>query len=212
MRGAAAGTTLLFPAHAGMDRAAVASLQSGWVCSPHTRGWTVNRCRSPRLYSAVPRTRGDGPLTTTPAVTTLPTVPRTRGDVPIRKAVVKALELLFPAHAGMDRPSVRSDRSEARLFPAHAGMDRTPDSPRPRNYPCSPHTRGWTARHVMATDGSATCSPHTRGWTGKGTAGPQRLRAVPRTRGDGPALRVSWTSPLSLFPAHAGMDRTRQGN
>ena len=51
-------------------------------CSPHTRGWTGERCCAEARRIGVPRTRGDGPLG------------RCRCPVWI---------LVFPAHAGMDR-------------------------------------------------------------------------------------------------------------
>ena len=51
-------------------------------CSPHTRGWTDCVIRAGEEGIPVPRTRGDGPLT---------------------GAELTRAELLFPAHAGMDR-------------------------------------------------------------------------------------------------------------
>ena len=74
---------LVFPAHAGMDRAGAGAGTAGtacsphtrgwtvaWIhagdfpeaCSPHTRGWTVGVMFPPKRHQRVPRTRGDGPL------------------------------------------------------------------------------------------------------------------------------------------------------
>ena len=133
----------LFPAHAGMDR-----WPNNWgqwliACSPHTRGWTDWSQGVDESCGSVPRTRGDGPL---------------RGDVMV------ITEILFPAHAGMDRDAI-SCWSQGNC--------------------CSPHTRGWTVRALKGRssgdavprtrgDGPArlrvltphiNCSPHTRGWT-----------------------------------------------
>ena len=184
--------------------------RSSWVgnCSPHTRGWTANldeklgrSCLFP-AHAGMDRrsTRGNGHPST---------VPRTRGDGPDSSDEVPSSTGLFPAHAGMDRDTPILAATEPH---------------------CSPHTRGWTEtralksifgalfpahagmdRNPPAGQSSAkTCSPHTRGWT-EFTRWPfHYIPTVPRTRGDGPADVISLGVAVTLFPAHAGMDRTRR--
>ena len=91
----------------------------------------------------VPRARGDGPLAPLLARYCLTCSPRTRGWTGLPDTI-KALDVVFPAHAGMDRPEARRTRRRGRVprargdgpvfsghyngdplvFPAHAGMDR----------------------------------------------------------------------------------------
>ena len=154
----------VFPAHAGMDRTPPGSIAPVPVCSPHTRGWTGAQEGSPHVPSRVPRTRGDGPSKGLPAPSPFSCSPHTRGwtEPP---------------------PGVESEEP-----------------------PCSPHTRGWTGTCVCQDRDRVKCSPHTRGWTEiyeimkpqrivfPAHAGMDRvggdngllLYRVPRTRGDGP--------------------------
>ena len=130
----------------------------------------------------------------------------------------------FPAHAGMDPPTVRDGRS----WP---GLPRTRgDGPfaihcHPTGTTASPHTRGWTqpkSLHDEIYEGfPAHAGMDLRQATGR------RVRCgLPRTRGDGPeaqsagfvSLKASphtrgWTphqpadeGRIEGFPAHAGMD------
>ena len=121
---------------------------------------------------------------------------------------------VFPARAGMDRsvPSVRSAGSRvprprgdgparyssgrcrspcsppARGWtPARAGMDRRPRRRRSHST-CVPRPRGDGPEAVGNTVGLFRCSPPARGWTG---------RVLGRVSAD------------PVFPARAGMDRTR---
>ena len=159
-------------------------LRSRLTCSPRTRGWTVEPTVVERGHTGVPRARGDGP----------PCSAANNGD-----------DIVFPAHAGMDRwycwlwltgrtcsPRTRgwtalgrAQHDKVLVFPAHAGMDRAPAdvwnfiSGVPRARGDGPSTRRMAQR-------MSACSPRTRGWT---DAGPQ----VGAANG--------------VFPAHAGMDR-----
>jgi len=154
---------VVFPAHAGMDRPPAGGCRRSTVCSPRTRGWTI----TPPVLEArqlvfpahagmdrplktvyrgafgVPRARGDGPLAPLLARYCLTCSPRTRGWTGLPDTI-KALDVVFPAHAGMDRPEARRTRRRGRVprargdgpvfsghyngdplvFPAHAGMDR----------------------------------------------------------------------------------------
>ena len=121
-------------------------------------------------------------------------------------------QVVFPAHAGMDRPAAWSPAASSHVFPAHAGMDRLWPSARASTAACSPHTRGWTAPQRKSTphpecvprtrgDGPnvaathlrpATCSPHTRGWTAAAAAFLDGLvPCSPHTRG--------WTDVMNYY-------------
>ena len=138
------GDVMVFPAHAGMDRPA------GQVTQRHHR---------------VPRTRGDGPATVMTESNLPKSVPRTRGDGPSGSLELNVGSCVFPAHAGMDRPRLRTLLSKPPVFPAHAGMDRAFYFAGAATRWCSPHTRGWTGLTAPAPVQGYRCSPHTRGWT-----------------------------------------------
>ena len=197
---------LVFPAHAGMDRATGNDSASLPKCSPHTRGWTgkgAEICRG--NVSCSPHTRG-WTAAETLALAMTQGVPRTRGDGPRYQRAPYGSQEVFPAHAGMDRISTPSDIGESG---------------------CSPHTRGWTV--VLGQGACLLVSvPRTRGdgpakvrdWLGNdgvfpahagmdrstSPVAPQPTACSPHTRG--------WTSSSfpsmaaePVFPAHAGMDR-----
>ena len=72
-------------------------------CSPHTRGWTGVVLWRIEAAIGVPRTRGDGPMLEHLEVPLIVGVPRTRGDGPYLTKSGGSSDLVFPAHAGMDR-------------------------------------------------------------------------------------------------------------
>ena len=92
----------------------------------------------------------------------------------------------FPRARGDGPTAVRTGLDSLRVFPAHAGMDRR-------------RCRSWTP--------NSTFSPRTRGWTAARGAQGRFYGRFPRARGDGPVERLSRSLNLSVFPAHAGMDR-----
>ena len=102
---------LVFPAHAGMN----------------LRLYRLREAEG--VVTRVPRTRGDEPFLAKFGVK-LPgrclCVPRTRGDEPSLNRYVKGGRrgVVFPAHAGMNRPLVQKIDTQ------------------PRRAWCSPHTRG----------------------------------------------------------------------
>ena len=191
-----------FPAHAGMDPAPAPG-------SSHPQG--------------LPRTRGDGPVTSGYRLLLARASPHTRGWTRVA-AGLAWLAGGFPAHAGMDPRPAQGEREPGRL----------------------PRTRGDGPLQGLLDDGGAGASPHTRGWTvthdGMPTFGPgfpahagmdpastgprPGSRRLPRTRGDGPVSTAArqvtiaasphtrgWTRPARRyrprrlgFPAHAGMD------
>ena len=154
---------------------------------------------------------------------------------------------VLPAHAGMV-PERREPRRARYLLPAHAGMVHwrpvrsrpPPPAPRARGDgplsprmmtsvpPCSPRTRGWSVHAVIVQDGGRLLPVHA-GMVLPWVRGPQRIKAAPRARGDGPRYGAScngfsicsprtrgWSppsdaekGPLNLLPAHAGMVQTR---
>ena len=153
--------------------------------------------------SRIPRTRGDGPGAARSRGRGGPDSPHTAG-----------MDLVYgiAATVTVRIPRTRGDG------PAHI-------PPESVEIVDSPHTRGWT----RLDDGPA---PHVLGFpahAGMDPAGPTARRpatGIPRTRGDGPALRVrqaieavdsphtrGWTpaprgegDEREGFPAHAGMD------
>ena len=133
----------------------------------------------------VPRTRGDGPMTAPSRLGTALGVPRTRGDGPVIQEEPWFSDLVFPAHAGMDRSERRHWRVVERV----------------------PRTRGDGPSPPPPYKGKAACSPHTRGWTGGITFGESWDLSVPRTRGDGPEALHDGQGSEGVFPTHAGMDR-----
>ena len=154
----------VFPAHAGMDRGGAAAPGGFDEFSPRTRGWTG---LDPGLDQGQHR------------------FPRARGDGPRCSMSERAVQGVFPAHAGMDRPCACANRpwpsfprargdgplSPRRLawymsvFPAHAGMDRIPRST-PRATPAVFPAHAGMDRHRAA--------------------GAARQGRFPRARGDGP--------------------------
>ena len=254
----------MFPAHAGMDRRLAGRVrlrrsvpracgdgpcdEVSWLrdvkCSPRMRGWTdqavdarsrgsvfpahagmdrsAAAATTPR--SGVPRACGDGPSCQRLVDNWPPCSPRMRGWTGAQRRPVSA-RLVFPAHAGMDRPGRTSSGSRGRV-PRACG-DGPPDQQRDHDrVRCSPRMRGWTATSCDTTSPFSVFPAH---------AGMDRCRrmascslsCVPRACGDGPAgLGIpgrdmtcsprmrGWTGsyvarrlPSSVFPAHAGMDR-----
>ena len=184
------------------------------------------RIATARGSRRLPRTRGDGPRAVQEAPPRLPASPHTRGWTR-GEGGDDALDLGFPAHAGMD-PGLLVARGVLGGLPRTRG-----DGPRRRHgahraRPASPHTRGWTRSVLPAAAMRPGFPAHAGMDRGRGRP-PTDRRRLPRTRGDGPqeiehalrALRASphtrgWTrrplarqGPRRGFPAHAGMDRGR---
>ena len=131
-----------FPAHAGMDRG----------------GGGRARARS-----RLPRTRGDGPVTTSVNVDRGGASPHTRGWT----------------------PSVARRQRARPGFPAHAGMDPAPGWPRGRT-PRLPRTRGDGPDGFALRADEVAASPHTRGWTLPPAAEPLQGRGFPAHAGMDP--------------------------
>ena len=153
-----------------------------------------------------PRTRGDGPSSSSASGHSAAVSPHTRGWTRLRRCRLPDLRG-FPAHAGMDPrlsfcaiaarrfpPHTRGwtlagafGRERLQGFPAHAGMDPCPAA-RSHGRCRFPRTRGDGphAPELLTPDDGV--SPHTRGWTQSSSS------RTPSCRG---------------FPAHAGMDPSR---
>ena len=224
------------------------SLRTMCPASPHTRGWTRPAAVDDRRLGGFPAHAGMDPLERGEQARRL-RLPRTRGDGPGVDRLRRGAPAASPHTRGWTVGVVAPD-AERGGFPAHAGMD--PPCGRTRFVaPRLPRTRGDGPRLSDGTLISRRASPHTRGWTvhphgdGLGVqgfpahAGMDRQDTLatsvsprlPRTRGDGPAVRGvgarlepasphtrGWTWELRAasraaggFPAHAGMDPASPG-
>ncbi len=111
--------------------------------------------------------------------------PRTRGDGPLWGQEPRRSATFSPHTRGW--PGNQRDLGLPRyVLPAHAGMARR-NGPHPgRSTAFSPHTRGWPCHR----DGDVLVGERS-----------------PRTRGDGPYIRVALPVAPFVLPAHAGMAR-----
>ena len=111
----------------------------GRECSPHARGWTViERCVT--LWSNVFPARAGMDRHLSPPVPLPVCVPRTRGDGPAGQARASREALCSPHARGWTGPRLRWLTSSS-VFPARAGMDRpSPLGARPSI--SVPRTRG----------------------------------------------------------------------
>ena len=213
---------------------------------PHARGWTrrsrarlsVQRLSPARAgmdprgqlvmayFRTLPRTRGDGPIDVPCTCGLIASPPHARGWTHPRPPGHRG-ECLSPARAGMD-PRRRRPACRASSLPRTRGDG--PDSGRATMHAPSspPHARGWT-HTTPSTTHAATLSPARAGMDPRIGTSRTPTRALPRTRGDGPAHTPGadagadspphargWTSssawtrgPGALSPARAGMDPSR---
>ena len=178
---------------------------------------------TPCRLSRLPRTRGDGPLTDSRSSRASRASPHTRGWTPLVHEDVGEGSG-FPAHAGMDRGLHQRKRLIYGL-PRTRGDGPSPAPIHAHRPEASPHTRGWTlisGLNGLICDGFPAHAGMDPRRTGSWPARP----GLPRTRGDGPCVRVEgvrraqasphtrgWTPTAAAwrwhqtgFPAHAGMD------
>ena len=130
--------------------------------SPHTRGWTQRRSGVPAVGIGFPAHAGMDRVGLLVAGD-FGRLPRTRGDGPVSSAQSLIQTEASPHTRGWTR---ECRRVAARLdgFPAHAGMDRLLKSRRPRR--CwLPRTRGDGPEKISTSATVRMASPHTRGWT-----------------------------------------------
>ncbi len=212
--------------------------------SPHTRGSTGSRRharshrepfpahaginRAPRfselLRTAVPRTRGDQPMTLVDQINALDRSPHTRGSTAADRGGTGRMAP-FPAHAGINRSCRRPCRPSSAVPRTRGDQPRRYIRPIWGHYR-SPHTRGSTGRDHPCDAGRRPFPAHAGinrrcrrsrgcGWTVPRTRGDQpRFSGVlspagnrsPHTRGstDDRPHRDLCRGP---FPAHAGINR-----
>ena len=151
-----------------------------------------------RAVRSCPRTRGDGPTTVPPTNSANLLSPHTRGWSVIRLPIQQV----------------------TKVVPAHAGMVRLCRRMRPKRTRC-PRTRGDGPSVACSASSKSALSPHTRGWSERpqfthiiicvvpAHAG-MVLRSIPRyndaascprTRGDGPMVRLT-RGLISLLSPH----------
>ena len=212
----------VLPAHAGMARWSSRWRSRGPPFSPHTRGWPVGIGSGADQADRSPRTRGDGP-------TVWPASWRAMAVLPAHAGMARSTA---PRHRPGQRfsPHTRGwpvnllwDDREVVVLPAHAGMARAGARRQRDLIEFSPHTRGWPVGRPAATCRRQPFSPHTRGWPEDRASGrpvdavlpahagmalhPLPISAdtqsSPRTRGDGPGLKVA------LYVTRVRSPRTR---
>src|SRR5437773_2272731 len=90
------------------------------MCSPRTRGWSVQDAAGAQEATVFPAHAGMVPPTV-PRLTPTRSVPRARGDGPPRKHHAGSNELCSPRTRGWSR-GVQIHVVGEDVFPAHAGM------------------------------------------------------------------------------------------
>ena len=171
--------------------------------SPHTRGWTRGIEAAVFFYAGFPAHAGMDPgVCQCPDIGTW--LPRTRGDGPASSTSRGKRVQGFPAHAGMD-PLSRQAPPVARRLPRTRGDGPFAPSTRSSCRAASPHTRGWTRT-------STWLPPHWTGFPAHAgmdlitSVCADSGRRLPRTRGDGPSTRQSRPTDVSASPHTRGMD------
>ena len=152
------------------------------------------------LCMALPRTRGDGPVSFNSFLTLLIFAPHTRGWSRFGHNTM-AKKKLCPAHAGMVPPLILV-------------LERTPTLPRTRGdgpmgasyvsrYDVfAPHTRGWSPSGKLFENAIVLCPAHAGMVPGVHCACAWKV-TLPRTRGDGPGL-VARPFSSESFASYAG--------
>ena len=151
--------------------------------SPHTRGWTLPASGQAALSGGFPAHAGmDLPYSRSGRVTWR--LPRTRGDGPALSAPALHLSRASPHTRGWTRSRRRGAFAVAG-FPAHAGMDRRQCLP-PASPPWLPRTRGDGPEGFAEFTRLYLASPHTRGWTHRRGPRDQREAGFPAHAGMDP--------------------------
>ena len=129
---------------------------------PHTRGWTQGAGTDAHRQRVSPAHAGMDPLHSV-RLRPRKCFPRTRGDGPVSSSVM-ATGSRFPPHTrgwtGVRFARVRPGR----VSPAHAGMDLLRSGARALNN-CFPRTRGDGPNSRFRATATSSFPPHTRGWT-----------------------------------------------
>ena len=180
-------------------------------CVPRRRGdEPLSDSATSRRLKSVPRRRGDEPYTDTDRRVRSSRVPRRRGDEP-RDGFSNDGRRVFPADAGMNRPSQHAVRRRCEVFPADAGMNRRDRGAKELGHGV-PRRRGdepFILRHSLPSHISV---PRRRGDEPPiNSACRRRGSRVPRRRGDEP-YDSDGSNAVSVFPADAGMNRTSKAS
>ena len=195
--------------------------------SPHARGWTLDKRRNlMRLWGfparagmdrlqplphiptdGIPRTRGDGPATSSRAAPTMRDSPHARGWTRLMRRYV-AQDDGFPARAGMD-PVAAGAPSCPQRIPRTRGDGPVMVRHRRDRAGDSPHARGWT-RAAHADGGEPRGFPARAGMDPLAIALHHAHLRIPRTRGDGPPPPTSPSPPPRDSPHARGWTRRRR--
>ncbi len=193
----------LSPARAGMDPTRAVAISSVML-SPARAGMDLH-APTADTRQPLPRTRGDGPGMD-PVAELRPgrSPPHARGWTRDDSGGSVHPVGLSPARAGMD--PVHSRRRRPRpLSPARAGMDPSASVHLSQCWRSPPHTRGWTlVKWFVGVELRAL--PRTRG-DGPARGYTQAGEALPRTRGDGPRMTVPDAEIPMLSPHTRGWTR-----
>ncbi len=194
------------------------------VCSPHPRGWSLERQRALRAGALLPAPAGMVPAAG-PVTRTRTPAPRTRGDGPHKFTAVRCACNCSPHPRGWSLGDVLASVGVG-LLPAPAGMVPTPPVRRSPEG-TAPRTRGDGPVSVTVSSENSDCSPHPRGWSPSvpaagvgvgllpapagmvpGSSGRVAVpAAAPRTRGDGPYLSTDSDTRAVCSPHPRGWSR-----
>ncbi len=191
------------------------------ICSPRTRGWSLDDRLTDVQAVLLPAHAGMVPLS--PAETLQgATAPRARGDGPASAALTSLCQYCSPRTRGWSREALRLVL-DGLLLPAHAGMvprlglsvESPTAAPRARgdgpaaeiselqSIICSPRTRGWSPEERFA-DGRQALLPAHAGMVPASSWCRPVAPAAPRARGDGPPSGLSRLDTLACSPRTRG--------
>ena len=154
--------TQRFPRPRGDGPPSIAGAPHRHTVSPPTRGWTVLDAELAMATRGFPAHAGMDPSEVSPA-STCSWFPRPRGDGPFSSTTTCRPASVSPPTRGWTSRHIVG-RAEADGFPAHAGMDRPSVRRSPRE-PRFPRPRGDGPSLTLAISARIAVSPPTRGWT-----------------------------------------------
>mgnify|MGYP000984828035 CR=1 FL=1 len=174
--------------------------------SPHTRGCSVAICATKSPLEVFPAYAGMFLKSAKPPAV-IPCFPRIRGDVPAYSQRLKARQRFSPHTRGCSAvtpiiPTI------IEVFPAYAGMF-PPGGALERHGQRFPRIRGDVPDRQTYEIYSTVFSPHTRGCSANASAnGAKGILFSPHTRGCSCMIKT-YHILSNVFPAYAGMFRTR---
>ncbi len=173
-------------------------------CSPHPRGWSRHPARGLPLAGLLPAPAGMVPLLV-PRVRSGTAAPRTRGDGPASSSAWTTSSGLLPAPAGMV-PHCTIAVPRKGTAPRTRGDGPGVNSRSMVLIPCSPHPRGWSRRPGADVPPPALL-PAPAGMVLTAHVDVPGHAAAPRTRGDGPAQAVDRLAAETCSPHPRGWSR-----